>query len=375
MGNGQCQQTNQKSEVNKIITEENVHSDESDHNLTSKITDRVYKVNFARNELIWRLQSINQETQNFLNITKNSLLYVTELILSLNKYTIQQLKTMIIGAHKTYQILIEAIIKMKPENNEIVPVLSEEYNNFKLFYELQAQPAQQLYYRPVYNEDFEIIREIRVKRIRNYVIKEDNITDIQKTQQRLQYWIQLSQKNHPNLLNLRAAVIQKNICKYVTDYIDGITLDKFQNKYIQNQDKIKIMQQMIDALKMLHSQQLVHGDIKPSNFMVTLQQQIILLDLDQLGAERQSADMTYLYSFKNEQCPTFQGDVWSLGLCIYSLFFGQRIEKNWTIEDYKRRDFPAFNIRSYEPIQQILDACIIDSPKDIWYISTLSKQY
>jgi len=38
-----------------IITEENVHSDESEHNLTSKITDRVYKVNFVRNELMQRL--------------------------------------------------------------------------------------------------------------------------------------------------------------------------------------------------------------------------------------------------------------------------------------------------------------------------------
>ncbi|CAD8122879.1 unnamed protein product [Paramecium sonneborni] len=374
MGNSQCQQTNLKSEVNMIITEENVHSDESEHNLTSKITDRVYKVNFVRNELMQRLQSISQETQKFQNITKNSLLYVTELILQLNKYTVGQLKTMMIGAHKTYQILIQAIIKMKPENSEIIPVLSEEYNNFKLFYELQTQPAQQLYYRPVYNEDYKIVREIRVKRVRNYVIKEDNVTDLQKTQQRLQYWIELSQKKHPNLLNLRAAVIQKNVCKYVTDYIDGITLDKFQNKNIQTREKIKMMQQMIDALRILHAQQLVHGDIKPSNFMVTQQYQVILLDLDQLGAERQSADMTYLYSYKDDQCPTFQGDIWSLGLCIYQLFMGQRIEKTWTIEDYKARDFPAFNIKSYGAIQQILDACIIDNPKDIWYISTLSKQ-
>ncbi len=38
--------------MNMIITEENVHSDESEHNLTSKITDKVFKVNFVRNELI-----------------------------------------------------------------------------------------------------------------------------------------------------------------------------------------------------------------------------------------------------------------------------------------------------------------------------------
>lgn len=35
-----------------IITEENVHSDGSEHDLTSKITDKIYKVNFVRNELL-----------------------------------------------------------------------------------------------------------------------------------------------------------------------------------------------------------------------------------------------------------------------------------------------------------------------------------
>jgi hypothetical protein len=33
-------------------------------------------------------------------------------------------------------MLIEAIIKCKPEECEIFPVLSEECNNMKLFYEL-----------------------------------------------------------------------------------------------------------------------------------------------------------------------------------------------------------------------------------------------
>lgn len=53
-----------------LITEENVHSEESDHNLTSKITDRVYRVHFARNELMHRLNSVPDET----------LLYLTELV-------------------------------------------------------------------------------------------------------------------------------------------------------------------------------------------------------------------------------------------------------------------------------------------------------
>jgi len=75
-----------------LITEENVHSEESEHNLTSKITDRVYRVHFARNELINRLNSVSEET----------LLYLTELVCQLNKYSIDQLKTMLSGAHKSY---------------------------------------------------------------------------------------------------------------------------------------------------------------------------------------------------------------------------------------------------------------------------------
>ena len=55
------------------------------------------------------------------------------------------------------------------------------------------------------------------------------------------------------------------------------------------------------------------------------------------------------------------------------MFFGQKIEKNWTISDYKKRDFHALSIKSYGPIQEILEASIIECPKDIWYLSSLSK--
>lgn len=37
---------------------------------------------------------------------------------------------------------------------------------------------------------------------------------------------------------------------------------------------------MIESVKILHSNYVVHGDIKPSNFMVTSQFGIVLMDLD-----------------------------------------------------------------------------------------------
>lgn len=81
---------------------------------------------FARNELIQRLRSIPHET----------LLYLVELILQLNKYSIDQLKTMSYGAHPTYQEMIEAILKFKHQPLEIVPCLCESINELQLLYEI-----------------------------------------------------------------------------------------------------------------------------------------------------------------------------------------------------------------------------------------------
>lgn len=58
------------------------------------------------------------------------------------------------------------------------------------------------------------------------MIKEDTVKDPVVTQKRIENWLLLSQAKHPNLLNLKAAVITASKARFLTEYIDGVTLDK-----------------------------------------------------------------------------------------------------------------------------------------------------
>ena len=74
---------------------------------------------------------------------------------------------------------------------------------------------------------------------------------------------------------------------------------------------------MIESVRFMHHHGLIHGDIKLSNFMYS-NDIIILMDLDQMGSDK--TDMTYLYSLKDNEYPSFSGDVYALGLCLYQIF-------------------------------------------------------
>lgn len=53
----------------------------------------------------------------------------------------------------------------------------------------------------------------------------------------------------------------------VTEFIDGTSLDKY--KFKRTKDFYSVFGQLIDALEYIHSQDVVHFDIKPQNIMVT----------------------------------------------------------------------------------------------------------
>lgn len=103
--------------------------------------------------------------------------------------------------------------------------------------------------------------------------------DLDIANKRLMHWLNISNHRHPNILNLKAAHISKGVSRYLTEYIDGCTLDRLFNTKLGYKDKVKLAKQMVESVRFLHSMHLIHGDIKPTNFMVN-DGTIILMDLD-----------------------------------------------------------------------------------------------
>ncbi|KAM3132971.1 hypothetical protein pb186bvf_014967 [Paramecium bursaria] len=354
MGNNQCSEHHRQQSDQFVITEENVILEDHDASVHSQVPQLFLKVEMMKDQ---KISAIPIDT----------ILYLTEMICTLSKHTTKKLQKMIEESHPALQAVIKTIIKHKPIEDYKAPLIQQQINDLKLFYQVEQQNYQQIHYRPVYDENYNIIREVKVNKHNDHVIKEDNVFDVEVTIKRFEHWLQISKINHPHILNLKAAVIDNNKCKYLTQFICGSTLDKIE---CTNDQKLVFTKQMIEAVRFIHQNHLIHGDIKPSNFMVS-KQNVVLMDLDQLGSQLISADMTYLYSMDEAKYPTYMGDVWSLGLTIYQMYSRMKIIKGWCYEDYKRRDYPQnFN---YGLIEPILKACLTKIPKDIFTIHQLTK--
>lgn len=77
--------------------------------------------------------------------------------------------------------------------------------------------------------------------------------------------------DHPNIRSTFGIEDVPSIGRsIILEYIDGQTLDKAVASGMVNKDNARqIAAQLADAIRYLHSKQIVHGDIKPSNILVT----------------------------------------------------------------------------------------------------------
>lgn len=78
------------------------------------------------------------------------------------------------------------------------------------------------------------------------------------------------QLDHPNIAHTLTleSIPQIGDC-IVIEYIDGCTLTDFLATRPDKNTRIRIAKQLLEALSYLHSRQMVHGDLKPSNILIT----------------------------------------------------------------------------------------------------------
>lgn len=90
----------------------------------------------------------------------------------------------------------------------------------------------------------------------------------------------LSKLSHPNIVKVLEVFIANDTCYYVMEYLPGGSLAAYihENNGISEQRAISMMRQIGDALSYMHSQKMLHLDIKPGNMMLTRSGQIKLID-------------------------------------------------------------------------------------------------
>ena len=147
--------------------------------------------------------------------------------------------------------------------------------------------------------------------------------------------------NHPNIIRVTRIIEEQENVGFVMEYFDAITLkDLIEQKGKLPEDQIiRLMVQMLDALKYVHQQSLVHRDVKPSNFMVDRNGNLKLLDFGiaknsdpdsaeytQTAASFQMGTPMYMSpeQINESRNVTAQSDIYSLGVVLWYLVMGER---------------------------------------------------
>jgi serine/threonine protein kinase len=144
----------------------------------------------------------------------------------------------------------------------------------------------------------------------------------------------LSRLNHPNIISLKDFFIYAGKLVLVTEYIDGVDLQSYLSRRgkLTVEEVIVFLTQMANALAHAHGNNIIHRDIKLSNILFTGEPENPRFVLVDFGISRMAEGIqtikrlggTYYYMAPEQLRgrPCEQSDLWSLGVCAYTLLTG-----------------------------------------------------
>lgn len=139
--------------------------------------------------------------------------------------------------------------------------------------------------------------------------------------------------NHPNIVALYDAGMERGCFYMIMEYVEGYTLDKLQRKYpdVLNKSLVWVWFQVAQGLKYAHDQGIIHRDLKPSNIMVTKSRGVKILDFGlakQLEDTNQTKQLWGTPAFMAPELfhgerASLRSDIYSLGSTMYMLSTGE----------------------------------------------------
>ena len=140
--------------------------------------------------------------------------------------------------------------------------------------------------------------------------------------------------NHPNIVGVYDAVVEGDLRYIVMEYVTGGSLKKFcsETNLLPVRQAVLVIFKMCRALDYAFQNGVIHRDIKPANILLSDRDDIKISDFG--TANISHATHTQIDGFLgspaymspeqiNEEAPSVQSDIYSLGVVMYELLTGK----------------------------------------------------
>jgi TonB family protein len=199
--------------------------------------------------------------------------------------------------------------------------------------------------------------------------------DKQRAQMLLERWRQSSKLSHAHLIQIyeygQVEIAETAVCYAVMEYGEENLAQILPQRALTSEEARELLSQVTKAIAYLHSQDLVHSRLKPSNILALGDQ--IKISSDSVRPENTPADPAVASSVHDApelatSAPTAAADVWSLGVTLVESLT-QR-PSAWTTaargEPFLREVLPS-------PFDDVARHCLQAEPQRRWKITDIAN--